>query len=36
MKMNGNAMHFIRAGINYTVIINSHSPTFYANSQTLQ
>jgi len=23
MKMNGNAIHFIRARINYTVIINS-------------
>jgi len=36
MKMNGNAIHFIGARINYTVIINFHSPTFFANSQTLQ
>ena len=31
MKMNGNAIHFIRARINYTVIINFHSPTFLVN-----
>jgi len=36
MKIKGNAMHFIGARINYTVIINFHSPTFYANSQALQ
>ena len=35
MKMNGNAIHFIRARINYTVIINFHSPTFYANRMLL-
>jgi len=35
MKINGNAIHFITARINNTVIINFHSPTFYADSQTL-
>jgi len=29
MKMNGNAIHFIRARINYTVIINFHSSTLH-------